>query len=176
MGTPEEWILNPNEVHCFITNTHPLPKLLYTTNRLLYLAHPYDPIFIYYPNMSLPTIIPTPTYVIANGDCPTYPTTIAEGGELLLTVSQVLADYQHYVSHIRERIIFDSYKTLETADQGSKEEAARMLRKEWRYLKLLKERVEVVMAQTGEMMKDFDKEEWRSWSGNEGASNGWGTH
>ena len=65
---------------------------------------------------------------------------------------------------------------METADQGSKEEAARMLRKEWRYLKMLKEQVEVVMAQTGEMMKDFDKEEWRSWSGNEGASNGWGTH
>ena len=95
MGTPEEWILNPDEVHCYVTNTHPLPKLLYTTNRLLYLAHPYDPIFNYYPNMLLPT-------VIANGDCPTYPTTIAEGGELLLTVSQVLTDYQHYISHIRE--------------------------------------------------------------------------
>ena len=83
-------------------------------------------------------IVPAPTYVITNGDRPLYPSSIIKGGELLLTTLQAFADYQHYVTHIRERII-DTTKTMESADPELRLVAAQMLRKEWRYLKMLKE-------------------------------------
>ena len=63
--------------------------------------------------MSLNHVVPAPTYVITNSDWPIYPNCIIEGGELLLTISQAFADYQHYLANIWRVEVFEDAKRMD---------------------------------------------------------------